>query len=96
MATKQRKVKPTIIYTEVETEPAGPKAKPKRVGVYKAKGDGLPARTPFNWAYFGDGRWGPLVRDPSTAEMEWAVEGVRISFGVKLAARQMIWKGVTK
>ena len=47
MATrKQRKVKPDIVYFDDETVTMGPKVKPMSEGIYKAKGDGLPPRTP--------------------------------------------------
>ncbi len=97
MATrKQRKVKPDIVYFDDETVTMGPKVKPMSEGIYKAKGDGLPPRTPFNWAYFKEGRWGPVVRSPETAEMEWAIEGVKLQYGRKLPARKIVWRGVER
>lgn len=78
------------------TETYGPKELPSRDGVYKAKRAGLPPRSPFNWAYFGDGFWGPVVRKQGEAKLEWAIEAVKFQYGRKLPARKIVWRGIVK
>ena len=78
------------------TETYGPKELPPRDGVYKAKRAGLPPRSPFNWAYFGDGFWGPVVRKQGEAKLGWALDEVRINFGKKPEKRVYLWRGIVK
>lgn len=78
------------------TDTISAKIKPVRPGVYKAREVNPQPRTPFNWSFFKDGFWGPLVRNITDAEMEWELERVKARHGRKVPKRQHEWRGIEK
>ena len=78
------------------TRQMGPDEFPTKSGVYNAKLDGFPPRTPYLWSYWANRRWGPITKKIQDAQMEYDIEVVRDSYGYEAPERKVVWRGLAE